>query len=80
MQAAFNIGNAMGAFLGGLVIDAGFGYASPALVALVLALLGSRSSARPPARTRTAARPSTRRSPPSPPAQRRRRVRASVEQ
>ncbi|WP_432561508.1 MFS transporter [Kineococcus sp. SYSU DK003] len=40
MQAAFNIGNAMGAFLGGLVIDAGFGYASPALVALVLALLG----------------------------------------
>ncbi|MEZ0165482.1 MFS transporter [Kineococcus sp. LSe6-4] len=40
MQAAFNIGNAMGAFLGGLAIDAGFGYASPALVALVLALLG----------------------------------------
>ncbi|WP_432510455.1 MFS transporter [Kineococcus sp. SYSU DK001] len=40
MQAAFNIGNAMGAFLGGLAIDAGYGYASPALVALVLALLG----------------------------------------
>jgi MFS transporter, DHA1 family, inner membrane transport protein len=40
MQAAFNIGNAMGAFLGGVVIDAGFGFSSPALVAMVLALLG----------------------------------------
>ncbi|PRY16125.1 MFS transporter [Kineococcus rhizosphaerae] len=40
MQAAFNVGNAMGAFLGGVAIDAGFGYASTALVALVLALLG----------------------------------------
>ncbi|MFD0482064.1 MFS transporter [Kineococcus sp. GCM10028916] len=40
MQAAFNVGNAMGAFLGGLAIDGGFGYASTALVALVLALLG----------------------------------------
>ncbi|NAZ78284.1 MFS transporter [Kineococcus sp. T13] len=40
MQAAFNTGNAMGAFLGGAAIDAGFGVASTALVALVLALLG----------------------------------------
>jgi DHA1 family inner membrane transport protein len=40
MQAAFNVGNAMGAFLGGVVIDAGFGYASTALVALVLVALG----------------------------------------
>jgi len=40
LQAAFNIGNALGAFLGGLVIDAGFGLASPALVAAGLATLG----------------------------------------
>jgi DHA1 family inner membrane transport protein len=40
LQAAFNIGNALGAFLGGLVIDAGFGLASPALVAAGLAALG----------------------------------------
>lgn len=79
MQAAFNIGNAMGAFLGGLVIDAGFGYASPALVALVLALLGlailgeatrADKNGRAPIDPQVAAIP----------AQRRRRVRASVEQ
>lgn len=40
LQAAFNVGNALGAFLGGLAIDAGHGYASPALVAMVLAVLG----------------------------------------
>ncbi|MGI4893533.1 MAG: MFS transporter [Janthinobacterium lividum] len=40
MQAAFNVGNAFGAFLGGVVIDAGLGFSSPALVAAVLALLG----------------------------------------
>ncbi|MVA76101.1 MFS transporter [Auraticoccus sp. F435] len=40
MQAAFNTGNALGAFLGGAVIDAGFGYASPALVAALLAASG----------------------------------------
>ena len=40
MQAGFNIGNALGAFLGGLAIDAGFGYSSPALVGAVLALVG----------------------------------------
>lgn len=79
MQAAFNIGNAMGAVLGGLVIDAGFGYASPALVALVLALLGlailgeatrADKNGRAPIDPQVAAIP----------AQRRRRVRASVEQ
>ncbi|GAB3456676.1 MFS transporter [Kineococcus endophyticus] len=79
MQAAFNIGNAMGAFLGGLVIDAGFGYASPALVALVLALLGlailgeatrADKNGRAPIDPQVAALP----------VQRRRRVRASVEQ
>jgi DHA1 family inner membrane transport protein len=79
MQAAFNVGNAMGAFLGGLVIDAGFGYSSPALVAVVLALLGlvilaeatrADKNGRAPIDPQVAAVP----------AQRRRRVRASVEQ
>jgi DHA1 family inner membrane transport protein len=40
MQAAFNVGNAMGAFLGGVVIDAGFGVSATAVVAFVLSLLG----------------------------------------
>ncbi|WP_432496652.1 MFS transporter [Kineococcus gypseus] len=40
MQAAFNTGNAAGAFLGGAVIDAGLGYASTALVAAGLSVLG----------------------------------------
>lgn len=39
-QAAFNMGNALGAFLGGLPIAAGFGYTSPALVGVGLALAG----------------------------------------
>jgi DHA1 family inner membrane transport protein len=39
-QAAFNIGNATGAFLGGTVIAAGLGYRAPILVAGLLALLG----------------------------------------
>lgn len=38
--AAFNVSNALGAWLGGLVIAAGFGYASPNLVAAGLAVLG----------------------------------------
>jgi DHA1 family inner membrane transport protein len=38
--AAFNVSNALGAWLGGLVIAAGFGYASPNLVAAGLAFLG----------------------------------------
>ncbi|MFB9377580.1 MFS transporter [Kineococcus gynurae] len=40
MQASFNLGNALGAAAGGVVIDLGLGYASPAAVAAVLALLG----------------------------------------
>ncbi|MFJ3958736.1 MFS transporter [Arthrobacter sp. NPDC090010] len=39
-HAALNVGNAIGAFLGGVVIALGFGYAAPALVGAVLALLG----------------------------------------
>jgi DHA1 family inner membrane transport protein len=39
-QAAFNVGNALGAFLGGTVIAMGLGYRAPILVAGVLALIG----------------------------------------
>ena len=39
-QAAFNVGNAIGASLGGAVIALGFGLRAPILVAGVLALLG----------------------------------------
>lgn len=39
-QAAFNIGNALGAFLGGLPIAAGLGLASPLLVGVVMAMAG----------------------------------------
>jgi DHA1 family arabinose polymer transporter-like MFS transporter len=40
-QAAFNIGNALGAFLGGLPIAAGYGYTSPAVVGVGMALSGA---------------------------------------
>ncbi|RYX83574.1 MFS transporter [bacterium] len=40
-QAAFNTGNALGAFLGGLPIAAGYGYASPELVGVSMALIGA---------------------------------------
>lgn len=40
IQAAFNIGNALGAFLGGLPLVAGFSFASPNLVGVVMSLLG----------------------------------------
>jgi DHA1 family arabinose polymer transporter-like MFS transporter len=40
-QAAFNIGNALGAFLGGLPIAAGYGYTSPAVVGVGMALGGA---------------------------------------
>ncbi|GES28404.1 MFS transporter [Streptomyces angustmyceticus] len=36
--AALNVGNALAAWLGGLAIDAGFGYASPNLVGALLAI------------------------------------------
>ena len=39
-QAAFNIGNALGALFGGWPIAAGFGYNSPSLVGAVMALIG----------------------------------------
>jgi DHA1 family inner membrane transport protein len=40
IQAAFNIANSMGAWLGGLVIAQGLGYSAPNLVAAALALSG----------------------------------------
>ena len=40
IHAAFNIANSVGAWLGGLTIAAGLGYASPNLVAAGLAVLG----------------------------------------
>jgi len=39
-HAALNIANALGAWLGGVVIAAGFGYRAPALVGAALAVLG----------------------------------------
>ncbi|CAM3746497.1 MFS transporter [Mucilaginibacter galii] len=39
-QAAFNVGNALGAFFGGLPIAAGLGYASPSLVGMLMAIIG----------------------------------------
>lgn len=40
MQASANMGNALGAFLGGLPIAAGFGYTSPEYVGALLAFTG----------------------------------------
>lgn len=40
IQASFNIGNALGAFLGGLPLVAGYSYASPNLVGVIMAILG----------------------------------------
>jgi DHA1 family arabinose polymer transporter-like MFS transporter len=40
-QASFNIGNALGAFFGGLPLFYGFDYTSPALVGAAMALVGS---------------------------------------
>jgi DHA1 family arabinose polymer transporter-like MFS transporter len=40
-QAAFNMGNALGAFLGGLPIAMGYGFTAPALVGVGLALVGA---------------------------------------
>jgi len=41
IQAAFNVGNALGAFLGGLPLVAGFNYAAPNLVGVIMALSGA---------------------------------------
>ena len=40
IQAAFNVANSLGAYLGGVAIDAGYGYASPNVVAAGLVMLG----------------------------------------
>jgi DHA1 family arabinose polymer transporter-like MFS transporter len=40
-QATFNIGNALGAFLGGLPLAMGYSYTSPALVGVGMALVGA---------------------------------------
>ncbi|GAB2551839.1 MFS transporter [Leucobacter ruminantium] len=40
-HASFNIGNSLGAWLGGLVIAGGLGYRAPAWAGLVLAVLGT---------------------------------------
>lgn len=39
-HAAFNVGNALGAWIGGLVIAAGFGYLAPGWAGIVLAVAG----------------------------------------
>ena len=44
IQASFNIGNALGAYLGGLPIDNGYGFASPNLVGVSMALLGAAAT------------------------------------
>jgi DHA1 family arabinose polymer transporter-like MFS transporter len=40
-QACFNLGNALGAYLGGLPIAAGLGYNSPEWVGVVMAMIGA---------------------------------------
>lgn len=44
IQASFNIGNALGAYLGGLPLLMGFGYESPNLVGVAMALTGAAIS------------------------------------
>lgn len=41
IQASFNIGNALGAFLGGLPLVFGFGFESPNLVGMAMSLVGA---------------------------------------
>jgi DHA1 family inner membrane transport protein len=55
-HSSLNVGNALGAWLGGLVISGGLGFRAPILVGVVLALAGSvvvLASARSQARDRT---------------------------
>jgi len=40
LQGSFNIGNALGAFLGGLPLAAGYSYASPNLIGVAMAVIG----------------------------------------
>jgi len=44
-QACFNIGNALGAYLGGLPLVAGYSYTSPEWVGMLMALTGASSMA-----------------------------------
>jgi MFS transporter, DHA1 family, inner membrane transport protein len=56
-HSSLNVGNALGAWLGGLVIASGFGFRAPIVVGIVLALAGFvvvLASARSQARARTA--------------------------
>ena len=41
IQAAFNLGNALGAFLGGIPVAIGLGYSYPALIGVPMALIGT---------------------------------------
>ena len=41
IQAAFNMGNAVGAFLGGIPVSMGLGYNYPALIGVPMALIGA---------------------------------------
>ena len=41
IQAAFNLGNALGAFLGGIPVSIGLGYNYPALIGVPMALVGA---------------------------------------
>ena len=41
IQAAFNMGNAVGAFLGGIPVSLGLGYTYPALIGVPMALIGT---------------------------------------
>jgi DHA1 family arabinose polymer transporter-like MFS transporter len=40
LQGSFNIGNALGAFLGGLPLVAGYSYASPNLIGVAMSIIG----------------------------------------
>lgn len=40
LQGSFNIGNALGAFLGGLPLTAGFSYSSPNLIGVIMSVVG----------------------------------------
>jgi DHA1 family arabinose polymer transporter-like MFS transporter len=40
VQSSSNMGNTLGAYLGGLPIAAGFGYTSPEYVGLIMAFIG----------------------------------------
>ncbi|MFP9112963.1 MFS transporter [Flavobacterium sp. RHBU_3] len=45
LQAAFNMGNALGAYLGGLPLEQGYSYTSPNVVGVVMTLIGAAATA-----------------------------------